>query len=225
MIERVHEHLIGELRQNTRTDTIFILVAILLNAAILGTNSAVGSLGETTYMPQETLTEGAHTLYVEVLDEEGREGWQTAGTREITISFSEPSESPVEAESPSDTWIWYIPRDAENIRYQLDGEDWERWAEPTGRGSSDVTQTLVMYIFIVLLVFINLAVIFGLLRGKNMRLILLNGLIQMYKDQQVEAYYDQSLLKSYNIRYYIFISVVVFIGIISIVIPLVIKYL
>ena len=30
MIERVHEHIITELQQNTRTDTIFILTAILL---------------------------------------------------------------------------------------------------------------------------------------------------------------------------------------------------
>ena len=39
MIERVHEHLITELQQNTRTDTIFILTAILLNLVTLGINS------------------------------------------------------------------------------------------------------------------------------------------------------------------------------------------
>ncbi len=31
MIERVHEHIITEPQQNTRTDTIFFLTAILLN--------------------------------------------------------------------------------------------------------------------------------------------------------------------------------------------------
>ena len=41
MIERVHEHIITELQQNTRTDTIFIITAILLNLVILGINSAV----------------------------------------------------------------------------------------------------------------------------------------------------------------------------------------
>ncbi|MBA7606344.1 hypothetical protein ES703_13492 [subsurface metagenome] len=35
MIERVHEHVIAELQQNTRTDTIFIVTAILLNLIIL----------------------------------------------------------------------------------------------------------------------------------------------------------------------------------------------
>ena len=43
MIERVHEHIITELQQNTRTDTIFILTAILLNLITLGINSAVAS--------------------------------------------------------------------------------------------------------------------------------------------------------------------------------------
>jgi hypothetical protein len=31
MIQRVHGHVIAELQQNTRTDTIFILTAILLD--------------------------------------------------------------------------------------------------------------------------------------------------------------------------------------------------
>ncbi|GAI74429.1 unnamed protein product [marine sediment metagenome] len=50
MIERVHEHIITELQQNTRTDTIFILTAILLNLLSLGINSAVaqGSGKDTT---------------------------------------------------------------------------------------------------------------------------------------------------------------------------------
>ena len=222
MIERVHEHLIGELRQNTRTDTIFIIVAILLNAAILGTNSAIGSIGETTYVPRETLTEGSHMLNVEVL---GDEGWQPAGKSEIVISIADFPESSAETVDSTGTWNWYIPKYPESVRYQLDDDDWEGWAEPGGESSGGFTQTLIMFIFILLSVFINLAVIFGLLRGKNMRLILLNGLIRMYKDQQVDEYYDQSLLKSYAIRYYIFISIVVVLGVISIVIPLVVKYL
>jgi hypothetical protein len=43
MIERVHEHIITELQQNTRTDTVFVLTAILLNLLTLGINSAVAS--------------------------------------------------------------------------------------------------------------------------------------------------------------------------------------
>ena len=43
MIERVHEHIIAELQQNARTDTVFILAAILLNLLTLGVNSGVAS--------------------------------------------------------------------------------------------------------------------------------------------------------------------------------------
>jgi hypothetical protein len=43
MIERVHEHIISELNANTRTDTIFVLTAIILNLVSLGVNSGVAS--------------------------------------------------------------------------------------------------------------------------------------------------------------------------------------
>ena len=43
MIERVHEHIITELQQNARTDTVFILAAIFLNLLALGINSAIAS--------------------------------------------------------------------------------------------------------------------------------------------------------------------------------------
>ena len=45
MIERVHEHLITELQGNTRTDTIFVLTAIILNLIALGINAGVGASG------------------------------------------------------------------------------------------------------------------------------------------------------------------------------------
>ena len=45
MIERVHEHIIQELSTNARTDTIFIITAILLNLITLGINSGIASSG------------------------------------------------------------------------------------------------------------------------------------------------------------------------------------
>jgi hypothetical protein len=45
MIERVHEHIISELKQNTWTDIIFVLTAILLNLLSLGVNSGVAAGG------------------------------------------------------------------------------------------------------------------------------------------------------------------------------------
>jgi len=43
MIERVHQHIIAELQQNTRTDTIFILTAVLLNLLVLAINSSLAA--------------------------------------------------------------------------------------------------------------------------------------------------------------------------------------
>jgi len=130
MIERVHEHIIAELQQNTRTDTIFILTAIFLNLLALGVNSGV------------------------------------AGGRDIDAT----------------TWI-------------------------------------VFFTFLCLVIVINFVVVIGLLRGKETRIKLINGLLKMYKDQGVEGYYDASLLSNYSTRYNLFLLVVVFTGIIAIVVP------
>ena len=41
MIERVHQHIVEELQQNARTDTIFIITSIFLNLLTLAVNSSV----------------------------------------------------------------------------------------------------------------------------------------------------------------------------------------
>ena len=133
MIERVHQHIITELQQNTRTDTIFILPAILLNLVILATNSIIAT------------------------------------------------------------------------------------------GEQSVTTMIVMSLFVSLLIVVNVVVIFGLLKGKQTRLKLVNGLLKMYKDQGVEGYYDASLLSNYNTRYNLFILAVVCIGVIAIIVPFVVR--
>ncbi len=134
MIERVHNHIITELQQNTRTDTIFILTAILLNLLTLGVNSAVAS----------------------------------ASSRD-----------------------------------------------------KDATTWIVFFTFICLLIVVNFVVEIGLLKGKQTRTKLINGLLKMYKDQGVEGYYDASLLSNYNTRYNLFMLVVVFTGLIAMIVPLV----
>ncbi len=130
MIERVHEHIITELQQNTRTDTIFILTAIILNLLALGVNSGV------------------------------------AGGRD-----------------------------------------------------TDATTWIVFFTFLCLVIVINFVVVVGLLRGKETRIKLINGLLKMYKDQGVEGYYDASLLSNYSTRYNLFLLAVIFTGIIAIVVP------
>ena len=133
MIERVHEHLTAELRQNARTDTVFVLTAIALSIVILAINLGFAS---------------------------GEEAGDTA----------------------------------------------------------------VMFVLIVFQLVVIVAVILGLLKGKSMRLSILQGLLRMYKDNAVESYYDESLLSGYSTRYHIFILVVVLLGVVSIVVPLIVTY-
>jgi hypothetical protein len=85
------------------------------------------------------------------------------------------------------------------------------------------TILIVMFIFVALVILINLIAIFGILKGKQTRTKLLNGLISMYKDQNVDKYYDASLLSNYNVRYNMFIMVVVCTGIIAIIVPFVMR--
>jgi hypothetical protein len=46
MVEQVHDHILEELRTNTRTDTVFVLAAILLNLVGLAVNAAVAAPDE-----------------------------------------------------------------------------------------------------------------------------------------------------------------------------------
>jgi len=133
MIERVHEHIITELGTNTRTDTIFVLTAIILNLITLGINSGLAS------------------------------------------------------------------------------------------SSGNGTTTIVMFTLVALLIVVNFVAEIGLIRGRQMRGKLLDGLLKMYKDQGVEGYYDSSLLSDYKTRYNLFMLTVLFTGLVAIIIPFVIR--
>ncbi len=133
MIERVHEHIVNELGTNTRTDTIFVLTAIILNLITLGINSGLAS------------------------------------------------------------------------------------------SSGNGTTTIVMFTFVALLIVVNFVAEIGLIRGRQMRGKLLDGLLKMYKDQGVEGYYDPSLLSDYKTRYNLFMLTVLFTGLVAIIIPFVIR--
>ncbi|MFC1967958.1 hypothetical protein ACFLVX_01020 [Chloroflexota bacterium] len=133
MIERVHEHIIGELGTNTRTDTIFVITAIVLNLVTLGINSGLAS----------------------------------------------------------------------------------------SRGN--MTQTIVMFTFVALIIVVNFVAEIGLIRGRQMRKKLLNGLLKMYKDQGVDGYYDDSLMGDYTLRYNLFMLTVLFTGLIAIIVPFIIR--
>jgi hypothetical protein len=80
---------------------------------------------------------------------------------------------------------------------------------------------IVMLALVALLIVVNLIVELGLIRGRQTRVKLLNGLLKMYKDQGVADYYDQSLLSDYRTRYNLFMFGVLFIGLVALIIPFV----
>ncbi len=134
ILESLHNHIVKELEQNTKTDTIFILSAIVLNLITLAINSGM-----------------------------------------VEKSRTNPS------------------------------------------------TLVVMFVFVVLIIVVNIVVIFGLTKGRQSRNKLTAGLIDMYRDQNVSKYYDGSLLANYNARYNLFISLVVCTGVISTIVPFILR--
>ncbi|MBL7166151.1 MAG: hypothetical protein ISS55_06685 [Dehalococcoidales bacterium] len=133
MIERVHEHIITELKQNTWTDIIFVLTAIFLNLLSLGVNSGIAA------------------------------------------------------------------------------------------GDGGATTTIVMFTFVALVLVVNFVAEVGLIRGRQTRVKLLEGLLKMYRDQGVEGYYDRTLLENYNTRYNLFMLAVLFTGLVALIVPFVLR--
>jgi hypothetical protein len=80
-----------------------------------------------------------------------------------------------------------------------------------------------MFVFVFLILVVNIVVIFGLVKGKQTRSKLVSGLMNMYRDQDVAKYYDESLLGNYNTRYNLFIMVVVSTGIIATIVPFILR--
>ena len=91
------------------------------------------------------------------------------------------------------------------------------------KSRTESSSLMVMFIFVVLIVVVNLVVIIGLLKGRQSRVKLTNGLIAMYRDQNVSKYYDETLLSNYNVRYNLFLMVVVCTGLIASVVPFIMR--
>jgi hypothetical protein len=136
MLERVHEHIVDELGQSARTDTIFVVTAVVYNLVVLGVNSAVA--GEAA-----------------------------------------------------------------------DG--------------GDVTSDTILGVLIVVSLIINTIAVAALSLGRGTRNKLLEGLLAMYRDNEVAQYYDPSLLTNYGRRYWLFTGVIVCLGLTGIVVPLIIR--
>ena len=134
MLERLHEHVVAELGHSSRTDTIFVVVAVIFNLIALGINSGFASSAR--------------------------------------------------------------PSSADDI---------------------------ILAIVIAMTVLINFIAIMGLSVGRKTRSKLLTGLIAMYTDNQIDKYYDKSLVMNYARRYGLFSAVILVLGITAIAVPIVLR--
>jgi hypothetical protein len=91
------------------------------------------------------------------------------------------------------------------------------------KSRTDTSGLAVMFVFVTLIILVNIVVIIGLMKGKQTRTKLVTGLLMMYKDQNVDKYYDQSLVNNYNVRYILFIMVVVCTGVIATIVPFILR--
>lgn len=139
MLGQVHDHIVRELSESSRTDTIFVLTAIVFNLIVLAINSGVS----------------------------------TAATEE--------------------------------------------------EGSA-VTYDLLLAVFIAMTVLLNIVAVTALIMGRRNRHTLISGLVSMYRDNEVDKYYDPSLMSNYGVRYLLFAGVIATLAAASIIAPLIIRF-
>ena len=96
----------------------------------------------------------------------------------------------------------------------------------SGTAVSDGVATNVIFgALVLLLIVVNLVVLVGLIKGRQSRKKLLEGLLKMYKDKGVDGYYDPTLLSDYRMRYNLFTALVLTFGLVALIIPFVVRLL
>ena len=138
MLGQVHEHIVRELGESSRTDTIFVLTAIVFNLIVLGINFGVAT----------------------------------------------------EAAADAD----------------------------------DATYDIILVVFIVMTVLLNIVAVAALVMGRRTRGILLGGLVAMYRDNDVDKYYEPALMSNYGVRYILFAGVIATLAVTAIIVPLIIRF-
>ena len=138
MLGQVHDHIVSELGESSRTDVIFVLTAIVFNLIVLAINSG--------------------------------------------LSFAATEEE------------------------------------------ATTTYDLVLAVFVVLTVLVNIIAVVGLVMGRRTRSTLLGGLVSMYRDNDVDKYYDPSLISNYRVRYLLFTGAIVTLAVTAIAVPLIIRF-
>jgi hypothetical protein len=84
---------------------------------------------------------------------------------------------------------------------------------------------ILLAVFIAMTLLLNLIAVAALALGRRTRRMLLDGLIAMYRDNDVEKYYDPSLVSNYGTRYLLFGGVIITLALTAIVVPLIIRFL
>ena len=138
MLGQVHEHIVKELGESSRTDTIFVLTAIVFNLIVLG------------------------------------------------INFSVATEAAADAD--------------------------------------DATYDIILVVFIAMTVLLNIVAVAALVMGRRTRGILLGGLVAMYRDNDVDKYYEPALMSNYGVRYILFAGVIATLAVTAIIVPLIIRF-
>ena len=146
MLGQVHDHIVRELGESSRTDTIFVLTAIVFNLLVLAVSS----------------------------------GMAVAAVEERAGTYSEV-----------------------NLAAQ--------------------TYDILLAVFIGMTLLINAVAVAALAFGRRNRRTLLDGLVAMYRDNDVDRYYDPSLVSNYGVRYLLFGSVIVSLALTAIVVPIIIR--
>lgn len=138
MLSQVHDHLVKELGDSSRTDTIFVLTAIVFNLIVLAINFGVAT----------------------------------------------------EAAAEDDA----------------------------------ATYDIILAVFIVMTVLLNAVAVAALVLGRRTRRILLGGLVAMYRDNDVDRYYEPTLMSNYGVRYLLFAGVIGILAVTAILVPLIIRF-
>jgi len=84
---------------------------------------------------------------------------------------------------------------------------------------------IVLGVFIFMTILVNTIAVIALAVGRGTRSKLQDGLIAMYRDNNVDQYYDASLVKNYRTRYVLFGAVILVLGLTAILVPLIIRLL
>jgi hypothetical protein len=89
---------------------------------------------------------------------------------------------------------------------------------------ASATFDLILAVFVAMTVLLNIIAVAALVLGRRTRAMLLGGLVAMYHDNEVDKYYDPSLIWNYGVRYLLFTGVIVSLGVTAIIVPLIIRF-